>query len=57
MTLFIAGAILFVIYLASRTYKYKCQASGCDFITDDPDEAQRHTALHSKHKAVLQEIF
>ena len=57
MTLFITCAILFVIYLASRTYKYKCQAPGCDFITDDPDAAQRHTALHSRHKAVLQEIF
>ncbi|GAC1486084.1 MAG: hypothetical protein NVS2B12_40980 [Ktedonobacteraceae bacterium] len=57
MALFIACAVLFVIYLASRTYKYKCVAPGCDFMTDDPEAAQRHTAVHSRHKAVLQEIF
>jgi len=57
MALFITCAILFVIYLASRTYKYKCPAPGCDFITDDAEAAQKHTSAHARHKPVLQEIF
>ena len=50
-------AILLIVYLVSRTFKYKCPAPGCDFVTDDESTAQKHTALHSKHKPVLQEIF
>lgn len=57
MALLVACAILFIIYLASRTYKYKCPAPGCDFLTDDAEAAQKHTNAHAKHKPVRQEIF
>ncbi len=57
MAIVITCVVLLVIYLLTRTYKYKCPAPGCDFITDDAEVAQKHATSHGKHKPVLQEVF
>ena len=53
----VACVILIFAYLACRTFKYKCPAPGCDFLTNDEDAAQKHAALHARHKPTLQEIY
>jgi hypothetical protein len=50
-------AILVVLALATRDFKWRCPAPGCDFKTGSEEEAQKHAAAHAKHKPVWKEPY